>query len=53
MKYIEIETEKNNTIQVHCAFDEMVGIDQLVPHPRNPNKHPEDMLTSRQRRHHV
>ena len=26
--------------EVRCAFDEMVGIEKLVPNPRNPNQHP-------------
>ena len=26
---------------VHCAFDELVDVDALVPNPRNPNQHPE------------
>lgn len=25
---------------VCCAFDAMVGIDKLIPNPRNPNQHP-------------
>ena len=29
-----------NEIAIKCAFTELVGIDALRPHPRNPNKHP-------------
>lgn len=31
-------------MKVHCAFDEMVKIADLKPHPRNPNKHPVDQI---------
>jgi hypothetical protein len=27
-------------MQVHCTYSEMVDINQLVGHPRNPNEHP-------------
>lgn len=30
---------------VRCAHTEMVDIDLLVPHPLNPNKHPERQIT--------
>lgn len=29
---------------VHCSSDAIVDISSLVPHPRNPNKHPEDQV---------
>jgi ParB-like chromosome segregation protein Spo0J len=32
------------TIKTECAYDEMVQIEKLVPHPRNPNKHPEKQI---------
>ncbi len=33
------------TINVHCAYDELVKIKDLKPHPQNRNKHPEDQIT--------
>lgn len=29
---------------VRCAFDEMVGIEKIVPNPRNPNQHPQSQI---------
>lgn len=29
---------------VHCAHDEMVAIERVVPNPRNPNRHPESQI---------
>ena len=31
-------------IAVHCAYDEMVAIEKVIPNPRNPNKHPKKQL---------
>lgn len=31
-------------VKVHCAYDEMVDIDKLVPNHRNPNKHPKKQI---------
>jgi hypothetical protein len=31
-------------IKVNCAHDEMVDIKDLVPHPKNPNKHPDKQV---------
>lgn len=31
-------------IKIECAHDEMVQIEKLIPHPRNPNKHPEKQI---------
>jgi ParB-like chromosome segregation protein Spo0J len=31
-------------IAVHCAYDEIVDADELVPNPRNPNRHSEEQL---------
>lgn len=31
-------------IQVHCAFDKMVDTHKLIPHPQNPNTHPEEQI---------
>lgn len=32
-------------VPVHCAFDELLPPEQLVPHPRNPNTHPPRQVT--------
>jgi|TARA_Y100000310_G_scaffold317685_1_gene370821 hypothetical protein len=29
---------------VNCAYKEMVPLRKLVPHPRNPNTHPDDQI---------
>lgn len=31
-------------IKVHCAYDEMWPLVKVVPHPRNPNTHPEKQI---------
>ncbi len=31
-------------VLVYCSHSEMVDIDSIVPHPRNPNRHPERQL---------
>ena len=31
-------------IKVHCAYDELRNVITMVPHPKNPNKHPEKQL---------
>jgi len=28
-----------NDIKINCAFDKMVHVDELIPNPRNPNRH--------------
>lgn len=28
----------------NCAYDELIEIHKLVPHPKNPNKHPDDQI---------
>jgi hypothetical protein len=33
-----------NPIEVHCAYDELVSLEKLVPNPRNPNTHPENQI---------
>jgi len=35
---------ETSTVPVHCAHTELVEIDKLVEHPRNPNKHPESQI---------
>jgi len=36
--------ENNNNIEVHCAYDEMVDINKLKPHPKNYNTHPQKQI---------
>jgi hypothetical protein len=36
--------DSENKIPVNCAYDEMVNICDLKPHPRNPNIHPSDQI---------
>lgn len=31
-------------IKVYCAFDKMVKINDLIPNPQNPNKHPQEQI---------
>ena len=31
-------------IKIDCAYDEMVPVEKLVPHPRNNNQHPIEQL---------
>jgi hypothetical protein len=31
-------------VPVHCAYTELVDVVNLVPHPRNPNKHPDKQV---------
>lgn len=33
-------------IQVRCRYDAMANPNTLIPHPRNPNKHPDKQLTA-------
>jgi hypothetical protein len=46
----EVTTKKKVTkevakdIQILCSHDEMVDIEKVIPHPRNPNKHPEGQI---------
>ena len=37
-------TVEASGIAVHCAYDEIVDADELVPNPRNPNRHSEEQL---------
>jgi hypothetical protein len=36
--------ETASDIAVHCAHDRLVDITELVPNPRNPNKHPDKQV---------
>ncbi len=29
---------------IHCAYDKLVPLDELTPHPRNPNEHPQKQV---------
>ena len=29
---------------IHCAYDKLVSVEELKPHPRNPNKHPKEQI---------
>lgn len=31
-------------MQIHCKYDELVSLKDLRPHPKNPNRHPEDQI---------
>ena len=31
-------------VAVHCAFDEMMPIESVIPNPRNPNTHPDKQI---------
>lgn len=32
------------TIPIHCAFDELINISDLKPHPKNRNRHGQDQI---------
>ncbi len=38
--------EKGNAdgIKVYCCFDKIVNVKDLVPNPKNPNKHPKEQI---------
>ena len=31
-------------IEVWCAYDKLVKIEELIPHPKNPNTHPQSQI---------
>ncbi len=31
-------------VEVHCKFDELAAVAELVPNPKNPNRHPEEQI---------
>jgi ParB-like chromosome segregation protein Spo0J len=35
---------KISGIETHCAFDKSVDVVDLIPHPRNPNKHDDKQI---------
>jgi len=40
----EVEVIYASGIPVHCAHDEIVDVDALVPNPRNPNRHSPEQI---------
>lgn len=34
----------NNSISIHCAYDDLADITTLVPNSRNPNQHPQKQI---------
>lgn len=37
-------TPEAKSVKIKCAFDEMVAVHKVVPHPRNPNRHPPEQI---------
>ena len=37
-------TKEASGIPVHCAHDELADVTNLIPNPRNPNKHPDKQV---------
>tara|TARA_B100002019_G_scaffold293349_1_gene320328 strand:- start:958 stop:1500 length:543 start_codon:yes stop_codon:yes gene_type:complete len=35
---------KADKIPVYCRYDEIVGVEELVPNPKNPNEHPDNQV---------
>jgi hypothetical protein len=47
MKDAEKKVSKKVDVEefsIDCAHDAMVDVEKLIPHPRNPNKHPENQI---------
>ncbi len=38
------ERAKINHVNVFCAYDEIVQIEELKPNPKNPNTHPDEQI---------
>lgn len=38
------ERPQADSPSIHCAYDKLVPVDELKPHPRNPNKHPKEQI---------
>lgn len=32
------------TMKIYCAYDKLIPVEKLIPHPRNPNTHPEKQI---------
>lgn len=37
-------TDTKNDIKIHCQYETLVSIDDLKPHPQNPNTHPHKQI---------
>lgn len=35
---------KQNNVTIHCLYDKLLPIDELIAHPKNPNAHPEEQI---------
>ena len=44
MESNEVEKIEKSAPVIHCSYNEIVDIVKLVPHPRNPNKHPNEQI---------
>jgi hypothetical protein len=31
-------------VKVYCNHDKLLSVSELIPHPNNPNKHPEEQI---------
>ncbi|MBU4246983.1 MAG: ParB/Srx family N-terminal domain-containing protein [Verrucomicrobia bacterium] len=36
--------KKSQAPAIHCAYDKLIALDKLRPHPRNPNTHPKKQV---------
>lgn len=45
IKSIYITDGNQLKIQVHCPFDQLVEVEQMRPHPKNPNVHPAKQIS--------
>jgi hypothetical protein len=34
----------HSEIKIHCSYDKLVKIEDLIPHPKNPNRHHETQI---------
>ncbi len=37
--------ERKDSVKIFCAHDAMVGVEKIIPNPRNPNQHPEAQIS--------
>lgn len=44
MKNQKRRTAEQSGVEVRCSYTEMVPLEKVVPHPRNPNRHPESQV---------
>lgn len=40
----EVKTKSKDKIPVHCAFEKLISLEELVENPKNPNTHPEKQI---------